>query len=157
MAICDKTGTLTENQLTMRKIYTDGVTLEVKQADDGLPSHNRNQDNRDSKLSTNTILEIREFLSSDRAKNAYDLFTCMSVCHSAIVSSKKNSGFSGGFICDSEDEFTMLNTVKQIGFKFIKRAFPYIFLKVFDQDVRYELKALLPFDPVRKIMSVIVM
>ena len=51
----------------------------------------------------------------------------------------------------------MLNTVKQIGFKFVKRAFPYIYLKVLDEEVRYELKALLPFDPVRKIMSVIVM
>ena len=30
LCICDKTGTLTQNQLTLRKVYTDGKTLIIK-------------------------------------------------------------------------------------------------------------------------------
>lgn len=94
-------------------------------------------------------------MKSENARNAQNLFTCIAVCHTAIVSTKK--GQNGEFICDSEDEFTLLNAVKQIGFRFIKRDFPYIYLKVFGINLRFEFKGLLPFDPIRKIMSVIVM
>ena len=79
---------------------------------------------------------------------------CIGLCHTAIVATKKGS--YGEFISESEDEFALLNAIKQFGFRFMKRDNTFIYLRVFNDEVRFELKGLLPFDPIRKIMSVVV-
>lgn len=63
----------------------------------------------------------------------------------------------GNFICDSEDEFALLNAARQIGFRFVRRdAQRNVYLRVFSESVKFEFVGLLPFDSDRKIMSIVV-
>ena len=78
----------------------------------------------------------------------------MCVCHSAIVSRIKKG--SRGFISDSEDELALLDAAKQIGFTFYKRTDSEIYVRAFKEQMIFTIKGIFPFDPVRKIMSIIV-
>lgn len=50
----------------------------------------------------------------------------------------------------------MLNASKQIGFKFMKREYDILTLKVFNVEMCFKQIAMLPFDPIRKMMSIVV-
>ena len=60
------------------------------------------------------------------------------------------------FISESEDELALLSSIKQLGFRFVKREPDTITLKVFGEPMIFKVEALLPFDPIRKMMSIIV-
>ena len=94
---------------------------------------------------------MRDFLQSEKVVDAQNLMFCISLCHTAITS--KN----GEIICDSADELTMLNNVKQIGYKFIRRQEDILTMRVFNIDMKFKLVTLFPFDPIRKMMSVVLL
>lgn len=79
----------------------------------------------------------------------------MALCHTAIVS-KHKIGMSSKFISESEDEIALLTFAKSIGFRFSKNENDTIELKVYGETHIFKVLGILPFDPVRKMMSVIV-
>ena len=88
-------------------------------------------------------------------RQAHNLLKCMGLCHTAIVSRKK-SNLNGEFISESEDELTLLQAAKQIGFRFLKRDTSHVYLRVNNEDHVFKFKGLLPFDSERKVMSIVV-
>lgn len=79
----------------------------------------------------------------------------MTLCHTAIVS-RINKGSTRGFISESEDELALLDAAKQIGFTFYKRTDTDIYVKTFSDPMVFCIKGIFPFDPTRRIMSIIV-
>jgi len=79
----------------------------------------------------------------------------MALCHTAIVS-KHKVGMNGSFISESEDELALLSFAKSIGFRFTKKVDKEIYLKIYGADIMFRIVTQLPFDPVRKMMSIIV-
>ena len=79
----------------------------------------------------------------------------MTLCHTAIVQ-RIQGGCNRGFISESEDELALLSAAKQTGFKFYKRTDTDIYVRAFKDSRVFRIKALFPFDPVRRIMSIIV-
>ena len=150
--ICDKTGTLTTNLLTLKKIYVDGLTFDIKPM---LSDASTAQHQFAGKISNESVIMIKKHLESASSKNGTNLFLCLALCHTAIVSTKKGSKI-GEFIGESEDELTLLSAAKQIGFRFYKRETDAVYLKIFGEEAVFKLIGLLPFDSVRKRMSVVV-
>ena len=101
-------------------------------------------------MSTVSVMNIRDQIASESALETQNLCFCIAICHTAISSKY------GDYICESEDELVLLNAMKQIGFKFQRRSDNIIFLKVFNQEQTFKIVELIPFDPIRKMMSVIV-
>ena len=99
---------------------------------------------------------MREYLSSKLAVDGAHLFMCLALCHSAIVSTKRNTRLQDEFISESEDEIALLAAAKQFGYRFSKRTDQALFIKIFDEETKFELKGQLPFDSDRKMMSVVV-
>lgn len=106
----------------------------------------------DPKIRQSSIAKIKSFISDESKIHRQSVFLCMTLCHTAIV----QEGSNGRFISESEDEIAMLTFAKQIGFRYAKKAANMIHLKIHGSVIRYKIKGLLPFDPVRKMMSVIV-
>ena len=79
----------------------------------------------------------------------------MVVCHTAIVSNRKGAGYCE-FISESDDELTFLMAAKQFGFRFLRREGAFIYIKMIEEEISFQLIGLLPFDSERKIMSVVV-
>lgn len=106
----------------------------------------------DPKIRQSSIAKIKSFISDESKIHRQSVFLCMILCHTAIV----QAGLTSKYISESEDEIAMLTFAKQIGFRFAKRAGNMMHLKIHGSMIRYKIKGLLPFDPVRKMMSVIV-
>ena len=79
----------------------------------------------------------------------------MSICHTAIVTRHK-AGLSSNFISDSEDEIALLSFANQTGYRFCKKENNVITLKIYGKRLAFKVIGTAPFDPVRKMMSVIV-
>lgn len=57
------------------------------------------------------------------------MFFCMALCHTAIVSEHKGGAY-GEYISESEDELTLLNSAKQIGFRFTMKQDQFLYIRV---------------------------
>ena len=53
----------------------------------------------------------------------------MALCHTAIVSEHKGGAY-GEYISESEDELTLLNSAKQIGFRFTMKQDQFLYIRV---------------------------
>ena len=116
LCICDKTGTITENSLNLKRIYVDNLTFVLSSdsknnAQSNLSSSTSTQSNS-KKFSIDSIQLIKQHLEQDADDlKAPDLFLCMNLCHTAIVSQRKGSK-SSDYITESEDELTFLLSTK---------------------------------------------
>jgi phospholipid-translocating ATPase len=79
----------------------------------------------------------------------------MALCHTAIVS-KRKVGLSSKYISESEDEISLLTFAKSIGYRFTQHEDDVIKLKINGENIAFEVIGILPFDPVRKMMSMVV-
>ena len=98
---------------------------------------------------------IYNFIQSAKSVRARNLLICIAVCHTSITSSYLGVQ-NNKFISESEDELALLSSIKQLGFRFVKREPHSIHLKIFGEPMVFKVLALLPFDPIRKLMSIIV-
>lgn len=103
LCICDKTGTLTKNELTLAKIYTDNKIFSMQPLKD--------RKSKEIRFTQESVTLIREHLNSSEVKNAENMFYCMALCHTAVVSEHKG-GTYGEYISESEDELTLINSAK---------------------------------------------
>ena len=62
LCICDKTGTLTKNELVLRELYCEGSVYKVKYADDDV---RHNDQVNVPKIKHATIMRIRNFIDQD--------------------------------------------------------------------------------------------
>ncbi len=79
----------------------------------------------------------------------------MCICHNAIVA-RHMTGLSSNFISDSEDEIAMLSFANQAGYRFCKKENELITLRIYGERLTFKVIGTVPFDPVRKMMSVVV-
>ena len=152
LIVADKTGTLTLNELIMREIYTDNKLIKINYRNQNVKEE---KENAPRVMTTETVVYMRDFIEDERNMAAKNLFFCMSLCHTAIVQRLKKHG-QRGFISESEDELALLAAARQIGFVFVKREEAQLSLKVFKENLEFKIRGLFPFDPVRKMMSIIV-
>ena len=98
---------------------------------------------------------VYDFIKSPKSKQLRNFLICISVCHTTITSSYLGVQ-NNKFISESEDELALLSSIKQLGFRFVKREPDSIHLRIFGEPMVFKIEALLPFDPIRKMMSVVV-
>lgn len=152
LCICDKTGTLTKNELIIRELYTDNRSFMIKYEESDA---SKNDQVSEPKIRHENLMLVRNFINAESAMQRQNIFLCMALCHTAIVS-KHKVGMNGSFISESEDELALLSFAKHIGFRFTKKVDDEIHLKIYGADIMFRVVTQLPFDPVRKMMSIIV-
>lgn len=101
------------------------------------------------------MVQLRDLIDMEDSSDARNLFFCMTLCHTAIVQRIKR-GSQHGFISESEDELALLSSAKQIGFSFLKRTDKDIYVSAFKEKLVFRMIGMFPFDPERRIMSIIV-
>lgn len=112
LCICDKTGTLTENSLNLRRLYMDNLTFVLNSDVTGNSKGSSGAFSQNKKFSIDSIQLVKQHLEQDSEElNAPNLFLCMNLCHSAIVSQRKGSQ-NRDFVSESEDELTFLMSTK---------------------------------------------
>ena len=77
---------------------------------------------------------VYNYIKSPKAKHLRNFLICISVCHTAITSSYMGVQ-NNRFISESEDELALLSSIKQLGFRFVKREPDGITLKVFGETM----------------------
>ena len=150
--VADKTGTLTLNELILREIYTDSKIIKINYR---LQNEKEERENAARVMTTETLVYLRDFIENEKNQAAKNLFFCMTLCHTAIVQRMKKGG-QRGFISESEDELALLAAARQVGFVFVKREDTNLNVRVFKENLTFKIRGLFPFDPVRKIMSIVV-
>ena len=134
--------------LKLRKIYTDGKSFTFTDSE-------KKKNGQDYTISYDSIMMLYDFIKSPKSKKARNFLICISVCHTTMTSSYMGV-MNNKFISESEDELALLSSIKQLGFRFVKRDAESMHLKIFGEDMVFKVIALLPFDPIRKLMSIIV-
>ena len=153
LLVADKTGTLTMNELILKEIYADNSLIKISHGQ-GRNTTNSGQKVK-SEIDLDSLVMVRNVIQHSSDKMAHHLFFCMTVCHSAVVSRIKSES-SRGFISESEDELALLDAAKQIGFTFFKRTDTEIYVRAFKDEAVFTIKGIFPYDPVRRMMSIIV-
>jgi magnesium-transporting ATPase (P-type) len=136
---CDKTGTLTKNQLVFKFIAVGGHCIE--------------RDSGDS--------DFKEF--TERVKNHsqiddqfVDFWRCLCICHD-VVQMKFEGKDEVSYTGSSQDEITFLNMCRDVGFvHFVERESNKIRISVRGEIESYTVLKIVEFTSERKRMSVIV-
>lgn len=145
---CDKTGTLTQNQLVFRALAFGEECFRIGDADDAISNYSRQVNNYWDKG-----------LKDDASKVKFvDFWRCICVCHDAIQFIDKGAQagkvkYSGA----SMDEVTFLEMCRDSGFiSFKHRDSDVITINVQGKEERYKILRVIEFTSDRKRMSVAV-
>ena len=130
---CDKTGTLTKNELIFNSLAVDGLSFS---ANDGFEN-------------------FKQKVTSHKGSNNYlDFWRCLNLCHEvdAIKVPSGPSSFQGA----SQDEVTFLEMSRKTGFaEFKERSREDVKIEINGKTESYKILRVIEFTSDRKKMSVI--
>lgn len=152
----DKTGTLTQNNMILKKVYVDGLIYGDAGEDDEKAKFTINGDNRIyNKLLNNETVNDLFNPSKLETNKIEDFFYLLTLCHS-VFPEKTDRGIV--YQGSSPDDIAMVKGAQQLGFEFSSKDFNdiYIFNHIYKTSKTFELLAEIPFDSDKKCMSVII-
>jgi magnesium-transporting ATPase (P-type) len=144
---CDKTGTLTKNQLIFKTLVVNGHTFSV---DEGM-----------EKFTSSIKSHALELAERGQVHEQFlNMWRCICVCHDVIqvkFNTTKNALKPEAFQGASQDEVTFIEMAKEVGFtQFVSRNSDTITIKVQEKTETYKILRMIDFSSDRKRMSVIV-
>lgn len=140
---CDKTGTLTQNEMVFRALsIQDGQCFYYDAA---------------HPVSSMKVNLQQSLISAETMESVRDLFRCMGICHDCIVVKDKKDERRFSYSGPSVDEVALHQMAQDSGIGFFcERSSNTFTIKVEGKLEEYELLKIFPFDSVRKCMSVLV-
>uniref|UniRef100_A0A8C7FC45 Phospholipid-transporting ATPase n=1 Tax=Oncorhynchus kisutch TaxID=8019 RepID=A0A8C7FC45_ONCKI len=137
----DKTGTLTQNIMAFKKCTIAGRTFVDF-------SWNKYADSKFEYVDHSLVACIR----SKKDKETLEFFKLLSLCHTVMVEQKEDELV---YQAASPDEGALVTAARNFGFVFLSRTQDTITISEMDQEMTYEVLALLDFNSDRKRMSII--
>uniref|UniRef100_A0A8C7Q195 Phospholipid-transporting ATPase n=1 Tax=Oncorhynchus mykiss TaxID=8022 RepID=A0A8C7Q195_ONCMY len=151
----DKTGTLTQNIMAFKKCTIAGHTFgKTHLLHPGLThtpvdfTWNKYADRKFEYLDHSLVACIR----SKKDKDTLEFFKLLSLCHTVMVEQKEDELV---YQAASPDEGALVTAARNFGFVFLSRTQDTITISEMDQEMTYEVLALLDFNSDRKRMSII--
>ena len=149
----DKTGTLTQNAMILKKIYVCGKVY-----------GNKIDAPLDAKYSINGDLRIVKKLKNNisdekrERKKIEDFLYILSVCHDIFPEENKEQKGEIIYQGSSPDEISLVKGAALLGYKYKSKNNGEIVVEdeIHGTERHYEIKLMIPFDSFRKRMSVIV-
>uniref|UniRef100_A0A8C7LYN2 Phospholipid-transporting ATPase n=1 Tax=Oncorhynchus kisutch TaxID=8019 RepID=A0A8C7LYN2_ONCKI len=138
----DKTGTLTQNIMAFKKctIVVQSIMVDF--------SWNKYADSKFEYVDHSLVACIR----SKKDKETLEFFKLLSLCHTVMVEQKEDELV---YQAASPDEGALVTAARNFGFVFLSRTQDTITISEMDQEMTYEVLALLDFNSDRKRMSII--
>lgn len=146
---CDKTGTLTKNELIFRGMAVGSSCFDIADSENGTKDLDKSLQNFANSIKNHTEID-EKFL---------EFWRCLTLCHDVIQFSMGDKAkndklqFSGS----SQDEITFLEMCRDVGFcSFIERDSNMITINIQGEEEKYQILRDIAFTSDRKKMSVIV-